>query len=100
MYSYIYSGDLSNMKDFDFSTLNGLLDVCTDITISQMGIHLWIDTKHITILGNKINFTFLGRTFKFDEVLIQSEVFGDIKVLDFTIRYGDAELFLSVVSDV
>ena len=100
MYSYINAGDLNDMREFDLSSLNGLLSVCSDITISQMGIHMWLGSKRVSILGNKIDFTFLGRTFKFDDILISFDNIGDLCVLEFTIRYGDSEIYLSVVSDM
>lgn len=99
MYSYITSGDLNDMTEFDLSALNGLLSVCSNVTVSQLGIHIWLDSKHISILGNKINFSFLGKVFKFDDILIEYSNLGDMYILDFTIRYGDSEIYMSVVLD-
>ena len=96
----IKAGDLNNMTEFDMSILNGLMAVCSKVSISHMGIHIWLDSKHISILGNVIRFEFLGRKFLFDEIVINHEALNGISVIDFTIRFNDSELYLSVVLDV
>ena len=100
MHTIIKSGDLSNMKNFDLSCLNGLMNVFSDIHITHMGVVLWVGLKPIYIENNTINFAFLNRRFAFDEVVIYISERHGVQIVDFTIQTGNSEIYMSVVLDV
>lgn len=94
----IINGDLYNMGEFDLSMLNGLLSVCSDITITKMGIHLWFESVHVSIFSNVI--VFLGKRFVYDEIIISYDVSDSKIAVNFVISTEDREIYFSVVSDV
>lgn len=100
MYTSINSGDLHNMRTFDMSNLNGLLDVCTDMSVTQNGIHLWIGQKHIYVCEYGIDFMFLERAFGFDTVIIKVNDRNGMRIIDFVIQSDDdSEIYMSVILD-
>lgn len=90
--TFIYSGELDNMRDFDLSRLNGVLNVCSRVSISDIGIHFWIGTKRISIYNDVIDFDYLSEKLSYDRVIIR---YGD-NVLKFIIYSGDTNIYLSV----
>lgn len=90
--TFIYSGELDDMRDFDLSRLNGVLNVCSRVSISDIGIHLWISTDRISIYNDVIDFDYLSEKFSYDGVIIRYSN----NVLKFIIYSGDTNIYLSV----
>jgi hypothetical protein len=96
MHTTIKSGDVSNMKDFDVSTLKDILSVCHGVRISHGGIVL--DVGHIRVAIIEGSIGFYGdviRIYSFDEVSIKWGVI-DAATVVFIIKYGDTEIYLPV----
>lgn len=100
MHTTINSGDLRDMRRFDLSALNGLMNICTDMTVTRNGVHLWIGQRHVFICCDVIDFMFLNRAFEFDEVIIKDNNHNGIQIIDFIIQSGESEVYMSLVSDV
>lgn len=96
----IKKGDLYDMTEFDFSRLGCMLNTCSDVLISREGIVFGIGLKNITLCGDVIEFGFLKKRLSFDEIIINCVLHNGVKFVNFTIKRGDTETYLSVVSDV
>lgn len=99
MFIRIKSGDLHNMKEFNVSSLNGIMSVCHCITITRTGILFDVGLVRVVLLEGNIGFIGdVEHVYPYDEVCIIWDN-HDAETLTFIAKNGDTEIYIPVDLD-